>query len=169
MSTQDLDKSIIANRITHSTILSSAIRLQQIIIASMEDIIWDKRSYVSFLMKTGSWTTTGYSRRRRSAAWRCSRRRVTPEWRRGKRAVVKESTTNLTKQRKRSSSRAERFPKTLFALSRRRIAEDDGSGDLLSQSSVHADNQDGVDYGGGATARGGKNPSSNRSVFGRGR
>lgn len=39
MSTQDLDKSIIVNRITHSTILSSAIRLQQIIIASMEDII----------------------------------------------------------------------------------------------------------------------------------
>ena len=39
MSTQDLDKSIIANRIRDSTILSSAIRLQQIIIASMEDIM----------------------------------------------------------------------------------------------------------------------------------
>jgi hypothetical protein len=31
-------------------------------------------------------------------------------------------------------SHVERFSKTLFVLSRCRIAEDDGSGDLLSQS-----------------------------------
>jgi hypothetical protein len=38
---------------------------------------------------------------------------------------------------KRLSSHVERFPKTLFALSWCRITEDDGSGDLLSQSQMH--------------------------------
>ena len=64
--------------------------------------------------------------------------------------------TKSMKTRKRSSSRAERFPKTLFALSRCRIVEDDGSGDLLSRSTVHADDRDGVDYSGGATGGRGK-------------
>lgn len=50
-----------------------------------------------------------------------------------------------TTKRKRASSRAERFPKTLFALSRCRIAEDDGSGDLLSQPQVHAGDRDEAD------------------------
>jgi hypothetical protein len=48
---------------------------------------------------------------------------------------------NLTK---RASSHVERFPKILFALSRCRIAEDDGSRDLLSQSQVHAGDRDEV-------------------------
>jgi hypothetical protein len=43
---------------------------------------------------------------------------------------------NLIKQ---ASSREDRFPKTLFALSWCRIAEDDGSGDMLSQSKMHVD------------------------------
>ena len=51
---------------------------------------------------------------------------------------------------KRSSSRAERFPKTLFALSRCRITRASGSGDLLSRSSVHVDDRDGVAYSGSA-------------------
>jgi hypothetical protein len=37
------------------------------------------------------------------------------------------------------SSHEDRFPKTLFFLSRCRIAENDGSGDLLSRSHMHAD------------------------------
>jgi hypothetical protein len=40
---------------------------------------------------------------------------------------------------KRSSSHIERFPKTLFILSRCRIAKDDGSRDLLSQSQMNID------------------------------
>ena len=44
--------------------------------------------------------------------------------------------------KKRASSREDRFPKTLFALSRCRIAEDDGSGDLLSRSQMHVDERD---------------------------
>jgi hypothetical protein len=44
--------------------------------------------------------------------------------------------------KKRASSREVRFSKTLFALSRCRIAEDDGSGDLLSQSQMHIDERD---------------------------
>jgi hypothetical protein len=43
---------------------------------------------------------------------------------------------------KRGSNREDRFQKTLFALSRCRIAEDDGSRDLLSQSQMHVDEQD---------------------------
>jgi hypothetical protein len=39
--------------------------------------------------------------------------------------------TNLKKQ---SSSHVEHYPKTLFVLSQCRIAEDDTSGDPLSQS-----------------------------------
>jgi hypothetical protein len=45
---------------------------------------------------------------------------------------------------KRASSREDRFPKTLFALSRCRITEDDGSGDLLSRSQMHVDERDEV-------------------------
>jgi hypothetical protein len=48
---------------------------------------------------------------------------------------------NLTK---RASSHEDRFPKTLFTLSRCMIAEDDGSRDLLSQSQMHVDEQDEV-------------------------
>jgi hypothetical protein len=43
------------------------------------------------------------------------------------------------------SSHVERFPKTLFTLSRCRIAEDDGSRDLLPQSQVHIDDRYKVD------------------------
>jgi hypothetical protein len=43
-----------------------------------------------------------------------------------------------------ASSREHRFPKTLFTLSWCRIAEDDGSRDLLSQSRMHIDKQDEV-------------------------
>lgn len=48
----------------------------------------------------------------------------------------------MTNLMKRASSREDRFPKTLFALSRCRIAEDDGSGDLLSRSQMHVDDRD---------------------------
>jgi hypothetical protein len=41
--------------------------------------------------------------------------------------------------KKRASSREDRFPKTLFTLSRCKITEDDDSGDLLSQSQMHVD------------------------------
>jgi hypothetical protein len=46
--------------------------------------------------------------------------------------------------KKRANSRDDRFPKTLFTLSRCRIAEDDGSRDLLSQSQMHVDERDEV-------------------------
>jgi hypothetical protein len=46
--------------------------------------------------------------------------------------------------KKRASSYEDRFPKMLFALSRCRIAEDNDSGDLLSRSQMHADEQDEV-------------------------
>jgi hypothetical protein len=45
---------------------------------------------------------------------------------------------------KRVSSREDRFPKTLFALSRCMITEDDGSRDLLSRSQMHVDERDEV-------------------------
>jgi hypothetical protein len=45
---------------------------------------------------------------------------------------------------KRASSCEDRFPKTLFILSRCRIAEDDDSGDLLSRSQMHVDERDEV-------------------------
>jgi hypothetical protein len=45
---------------------------------------------------------------------------------------------------KRASSHEDRFPKTLFTLSRCRIAENDGSGDLLSRSQMHIDEQEEV-------------------------
>jgi hypothetical protein len=57
--------------------------------------------------------------------------------RRGRRAVMK----NL---KKRASSHEDRFPKTLFTLSQCRIAEDDGSKDLLSQLQMHIDERDEV-------------------------
>jgi hypothetical protein len=46
--------------------------------------------------------------------------------------------------KKRARSHENRFPKTLFTLSRCRIAEDDDSGDLLSRSLMHVDEQDEV-------------------------
>ena len=67
------------------------------------------------------------------------------------------------------SSRAGRFPKTLFALSRCRIPKAKGSGDLLSRSPVHAGTRDGASYEGSPGARRGKNPNSIRSCFGGGR
>jgi hypothetical protein len=45
---------------------------------------------------------------------------------------------------KRASSREDRFPKILFALSRCRIAEDDGFRDLLSRLQMHVDGRDEV-------------------------
>jgi hypothetical protein len=45
---------------------------------------------------------------------------------------------------KRASSREDYFPKTLFAPSRCRITEDDGSEDLVSQSQMHIDKRDEV-------------------------
>jgi hypothetical protein len=42
------------------------------------------------------------------------------------------------------SSYEDHFPKTLFALSWCRIAEDVSSGDLLSRSQMHVDEQDEV-------------------------
>jgi hypothetical protein len=45
---------------------------------------------------------------------------------------------------KRASSLEDRFLKTLFALSRCMIAEDDGFGDLLSRSQMHVDERDEV-------------------------
>jgi hypothetical protein len=48
---------------------------------------------------------------------------------------------NLTK---RVSSHEDRFPKTLFALSRCRITEDDDFGDLLSRSQMRVDERDKV-------------------------
>ena len=66
---------------------------------------------------------------------------------------------------KKMSSRAWRFPKTLFALSRYRITRASGSGDLLSHSPVHAGAWDGANYEGGAAARRGKIPNSVRCVL----
>jgi hypothetical protein len=45
---------------------------------------------------------------------------------------------------KRASSHEDRLLKTLFGLSRCRIAEDDGSRDLLSRSQIHIDEWDEV-------------------------
>src|SRR5438105_4415377 len=47
----------------------------------------------------------------------------------------------------------ERFPKTLFVLSRCRISKAIGFRDMLSQSQMHINARDGVDYGGGTTKR----------------
>ena len=66
---------------------------------------------------------------------------------------------------KKMSSRAWRFPKNLFALSRCRITRASGSGDLLSRSPVHAGARDGEDYGGGAATRGGKTLTQIRSSY----
>jgi hypothetical protein len=44
--------------------------------------------------------------------------------------------------KKRASSREDHFLKISFALSRCRIAEDDGSRDLLSSSQMHVDERD---------------------------
>jgi hypothetical protein len=46
--------------------------------------------------------------------------------------------------KKRASSHEDRFLKTLFAPSQCRIAEDDGSRDLLSQLQMHIDERDEV-------------------------
>ena len=45
---------------------------------------------------------------------------------------------------KKTSSRAWRFPKTQFSLSRCRITRVNGSGDLLSRSPMHAGARDGA-------------------------
>jgi hypothetical protein len=45
---------------------------------------------------------------------------------------------------KRSSSHIERFLKTLFALSRWKMTEDGGFGDLLSRSQMHINDWDEV-------------------------
>ena len=63
------------------------------------------------------------------------------------------------------SSRAGRFPKTLFALSRCRIPKAKGFGHLLSCSPVYTGARDREDYGGGAAARGGKPPTKIRSIL----
>ena len=63
------------------------------------------------------------------------------------------------------SSRAGRFPKTLFALSRCRIPKAKDSGDLLFCLPVHADARDGEDYGGGTVAREGKILTQIRSSY----
>jgi hypothetical protein len=52
-------------------------------------------------------------------------------------------------------SREYHFKKILFALSWCKIAEDDSSKDMLSQSLVHVDDRDEVDLAG--NNRGGKN------------
>jgi hypothetical protein len=49
-----------------------------------------------------------------------------------------EEVDEATEQSRRS------LPKILFALSRCRITEDDGSGDLLSRSQMHVDERDEV-------------------------
>ena len=54
------------------------------------------------------------------------------------------------------SSRAERFPKSLFTLSRCMITGTKDSEDLLSYSPVHVGARDGVNCCGGAAARRGK-------------
>jgi hypothetical protein len=46
--------------------------------------------------------------------------------------------------KKRASSHEDRFPKVLFVLYRCRIAEDDGSRDLLSRLQMHIDERDEV-------------------------
>jgi hypothetical protein len=46
--------------------------------------------------------------------------------------------------KKGASSGEDRFPKTLCALSRCRIAEDDDSGDLHFRSQMHVDERDEV-------------------------
>jgi hypothetical protein len=95
-------------------------------------MIWEEKPYVT----CGSLTTT--IRWRWRLAWRSSRWRRRPlarVRRKGRRAVMK----NL---KKRARSREYHFPKTLFALSRCRIVEDDGSGDLLSRSRMHIDERD---------------------------
>jgi hypothetical protein len=54
------------------------------------------------------------------------------------------------------SSRAKRFPKTLFALSQCRIPKAKGFKNQLSPSPLHACAQDGEGYGGNTVARTGK-------------
>jgi hypothetical protein len=52
------------------------------------------------------------------------------------------------------------LPKNLIRPLPYRIAKASGSGDLLSCSPVHADAQDEVDYGGGASSERWQNPRS---------
>jgi hypothetical protein len=49
----------------------------------------------------------------------------------------------MVKNLKKESSHEDCFPKTLFAHSRCMIIKGDDSGDLLSQSQMHIDEQDG--------------------------
>jgi hypothetical protein len=50
----------------------------------------------------------------------------------------------MKNMKKRVSSREDHFPKTLFTLSWCRIAEDDGSGNLLSRLRMHVNERDEV-------------------------
>jgi hypothetical protein len=92
-------------------------------------MIWEEKPYVT----CGSLTTTiGW---RRWSTWWSSHWRRQPSvhvQRRGRWAVMKNLKTW-------ASSREYRFRRTLFALSRCRITEDDGFGDLLSRSQMHVD------------------------------
>ena len=57
------------------------------------------------------------------------------------------------------------LPKNLILPLSVQDPKGEDSGDLLSRSPVHADARDGVDYGGGAAARGGKTLTQIRSSY----
>jgi hypothetical protein len=91
------------------------------------------------------WSLDDDDRVKKMLAWR------SPHWRwwssarirrRGRRAMMK----NL---KKRTSNHEDCFPKTLFALSRYRIIENNGSEDLLSWQQMHVDKWDEVALIGG--------------------
>ena len=63
------------------------------------------------------------------------------------------------------STRARRFPETLFALSGCRIPKVNGSRDLLSNSPMNAGARDGENYGGSAVARRDKTLTQIRLIF----
>jgi hypothetical protein len=97
-------------------------------------MIWEEKLYVtcgSLMTMIGWWWWSAW----RSPRWR--------RWlsvhvrRRGRWAVM----NNLKKW---ASSHKDHFPKTLFALSRCRITEDDGAGDLFSWLQMHIDEWDEV-------------------------
>ena len=92
------------------------------------------------------WTECSRRRRRRRYA-------ITPDFD-GGRAVVKILST-----------RARRFPETLFALSGCRIPKVNGSRDLLSNSPMHVGARDGENYGDSAVARRDKTLTQIRLIF----
>ena len=61
------------------------------------------------------------------------------------------------------------LPKNLICPLPVQDLEDEGSGDLLSRSSVHVGARDGADYEGGATVRRGNTLTQTRLIFGEGR